>query len=247
MKIDEPVNANYAAVVVRVKTLNSLDNCDNVMGLKALGYQAIVPKDTEIDSLGILFPPETQLSEEYARMNNLFRHSDRNSNPDETGYLEDNRRVKAMKFRGQVSNALFMPLSSLAYTGVDLDGLNDGDLFDKLNKHDICNKYVLEQSNNNASRMDKNKVAKFRRVDNVAFPLHTDTDNYYRNATIVPGDQFITVTQKLHGTSVRFGKVKVQRELKFVERWLAKLGVKIEKEHYGFVTGSRRVIKSIID
>lgn len=246
MKLTEPENKNYAAVICRVNALHDLEGLDNLAGVNFFGYQCLTEKaKTTVGDLVVVFPPEVQLSEEFARVNNLFRHSDRNDNPDESGYLEDNRRVRAIKLRGHASNCMMLGLSSLAYTGFDVSKLEEGDTFDKLNGHEICRKYVVKEPG--VARMDKNKIAKFRRVDNVAFPLHADTDNYWRNSHSIPDDQLIFVSQKLHGTSVRFGKIKVARELKWYERALVRLGIKIQKEQYGFVTGSRRVIKSILD
>jgi hypothetical protein len=88
-----------------------LEDCDNVVGTPIFGFQAIVGKDSKPGDLGIVFPAESQLSEEYCRVNNLFRHGDLNDDESAKGYLEDNRRVKAMKFRGHRSDCLFMPLS----------------------------------------------------------------------------------------------------------------------------------------
>jgi hypothetical protein len=245
MKLDEPKNKNYAAIVVQIKDLVELDNSDNLLGFPAFGYQAIVSKDTEIGTWGVIFPPETQLSEEYCRKNNLHRHGDRNEDPDKVGYLEDTRRVKALKLRGNRSDALFMPLESLVYTGVKLDELQEGDLFDTLGKHEICKKYLIKEPG--VQRLDKNKSAKFRRVDNVAFPLHLDTDNYFRNCHTIPDEQFVTVTQKLHGTSVRVGRVKVARKLRWFEKLAKKVGVRVSEEEYDNIYGSRRVIKDAND
>src|SRR5574338_1274390 len=145
MKLDPPANPNYAATVVRIRSIIPIENCDNVVATPLLGYQAIVGKDTKVGDLGIVFPAETQLSEEYARKNNLHRHCNLNDDESAKGYLEDNRRVKALKFRGHRSDALFMPLSSLWHTDNFVphvvEYLREGDTFDELNGHEICRKY----------------------------------------------------------------------------------------------------------
>ena len=79
MKFDQPANVNYAATVVRVKALLPLVGRDNIVGMPALGYHAIVGKNTELDSLGVLFTAETQLSQEYCHENSLHQHIDRKS------------------------------------------------------------------------------------------------------------------------------------------------------------------------
>ena len=145
MKLKEPMNLNYAAQVVRISALNPLENSDNLLGAPLLGMQAVVSKDTEIGTVGVVFVAGTQLSDEYTAKNNLFRHHEFNEDKDKTGFIEDNRRVKAIKLRGNRSDALFMPLSSLAYTKVDLSELKVGDVFEELNDFEICKKYEVKR------------------------------------------------------------------------------------------------------
>lgn len=53
----------------------------------------------------------------------------------------------------------------------------------------------------------------------------------------------IIVTQKLHGTLLRFSNIPVSRKLSMVERLASSLGVKVQKTEYDHVYGSNRVIK----
>jgi len=114
MKVNKPLNPNYCATVVAIKNKLDLAGCDNVVGTTMFGYQAIISKHIEIGTLGIVFPAETQLSEAYCAENNMYRHAENNRDKTAKGYIEDSRRVRAIKFRGHVSNALFMPLNSLS-------------------------------------------------------------------------------------------------------------------------------------
>ena len=65
MKIQTPENANYAAVVVTLKEVHPFENSDNIQGTTIFGSQAIVSKDTKPGDVGIYFPAETQLSQEF--------------------------------------------------------------------------------------------------------------------------------------------------------------------------------------
>lgn len=131
MKLKEPENINYAAQVVRVTSLNPLDNSNNLVGAPLLGMQAVVAKGTEIGAVGILFVAETQLSEEFTARNNLFRHSEFNEDKSKSGFIEDNRRVRAIKLRGNrvlhggYSNAVALDDDSPCDEGVCIrvDGL----------------------------------------------------------------------------------------------------------------------------
>jgi len=244
MKLLEPENSNYAAQVVEIKSLTDLAGCDNVVGTPLLGFQAIVGKDTEQGDLGIVFTAETQLSEEYARKNNLHRHGNLNDNEGSKGYLEDNRRVRAMKFRGHRSDALFMPLESLSYIkNLDITQFKVGDTFDKIGDSEICKKYVLPRTRRE-QRIEKNKE-KFVRVDKKFLPEHYDTDNYFRNTEVISTGRWVTITQKLHGTSIRIGNTVVARKLSWRDKVAKRAGVKVADTEMDYVFGSRKVIKDI--
>lgn len=223
MKLKEPENKNYAATIVRIDHLNPLENSDNLLGAPLLGMQAIVSKETEIGTVGVVFVSGTQLSDEYTARNNLFRHKEFNEDKEKAGFIEDNRRVKAIKLRGNRSDALFMPLSSLAYTKVDLGDLKVGDAFEELDGHEICKKFELKRKGGPMHEKNKHKV--FTRVDEKMFPRHYDTSQYYRVLDTFKPYTEIVVTQKLHGTLGRAAHIKVLRKLSLLERVLLKLGV----------------------
>lgn len=243
MKLNKPENENYAATVVQIQAINDLEGCDNVVGTPIFGFQAIVGKQTDIGQIGIVFPAETQLSEEYARLNNLHRHGNLNEDEGQKGYLEDNRRVKAMKFRGHRSDCLFMPLESLKFTGVDIKDFKVGDTFDNLNGHEICRKYLVKIPKKQ-ERLEKNKE-KFVRVDKKFLPEHYDTDNYFRYADTIPADREVIVTQKLHGTSIRIANTYVARKFTWLEHLAKHLGVAVKEQELDYVFGSRKVIKDV--
>lgn len=241
MQLAPPKNANYAAVVVSIKQLNELLGCDNVVGTPLLGFQAIVGRDTKEGELGIVFPAESQLSEEYASKNNLYRHAAKNDDAGKQGYLEDNSRVKAMKFRNHRSDCLFMPLESLQYTGIFWGDLQEGDTFDTLNGHEICRKYEVKKTNSEA-RIQKNKI-KFQRVDQKHFPLHYDSDNYFRNENVIPDERTVVITQKLHGTSIRVANTIVARRFNWLDKLAQRVGVQVAATEFDYIFGSRRVTK----
>lgn len=245
MKLQVPENENYAATIIKIKSLINLEGLDNLVGAPLLGYTALVKKETtKVDDLVVLFVAETQISEQFAHENNLFRHGNFNKDQSVAGYLEDNRRVKAIRLRGNPSNALVMPLDSLSWTGVKISELKEGDTFDTLNGKEICKKYVKQVKTSglkNASVVEKNP-----RVDKKFMPEHIESLNYWRNKKHIKGMDFVTVTQKLHGTSVRIGNTLVNRKLNFLEKILTSLSwVQILKREYDNVYGSRKVIKDI--
>lgn len=241
MRLTPPQNPNYSAVVVKIRNIINLENCDNVVGTTLLGFQAIVGKDTEKGSLGIVFPAETQLSDQFCAENNLFRHSEQNKNKEVKGYIEDNRRIRAVKFRGHRSSALFMPLESLSYLGIDVSEFNEGDEFDEIGGVQICKKYEVPRKASNFQQLPK----KISRVDQVHLPEHYDTSNYFKNDRNILPNIEIVVTQKLHGTSIRIANTYVKRKKSLVDRIATLFGAKIQEYEYDYVFGSKKVIKDI--
>lgn len=243
MKIDKPINENYCATVVKIKNIVILENCDNVVATTIFGLQAIIGKDAKIGDIGIVFPAETQLSEEFCKNNNLYRHAEKNKDTTQQGYIEDNRRIKAVKFRGNVSNCLFSSLDSLTWTKVKVDSLKEGDSFDVLNGKEICKKYVVFVREPRSNHQHVPKF--FHRVEPKYMPEHFDTENYFKNVGALDPETDIIVSQKIHGTSIRIGNTQVLRKLNLVEKGLKKLGAKIQDHEFDYVYASRKVVKDI--
>lgn len=240
MKIEKPENSNYSATVVRLKALVPLERCDNVVGTPIFGFQAVISKDHKVGDLGIVLPVETQLSHEFCFYNNLYRHPEQNSDTTQKGYIEDNRRIRAQKFRGNVSNCLFMSLDSLKFTGIKVTELKEGDEFDNLNGKEICRKYyVPKKTYTGASKQEK----KPSRIENKHFPEHIDTLNFFKFSEGLSPNLEVSVTQKLHGTSIRVGNIPAKRKLKFADRLGKVFGAKIQETQHDYVFGSRKVIK----
>ncbi|AEF57270.1 RNA ligase [Mycobacterium phage Netyap] len=240
MSFDAPENANYAATIVKLPQGLLLEGLDNLVGVPMFGYQALTQKEGyELGALRVLFMAETQLDTEYARENNLFREATLNRDASETGYLEPNARVKALRLRKHQSDALLMPVESLAYTGYDVSTLKPGDTFDKLNGHTICRKYVPKGKKQ--ATQGQPKVRK--QVDEKLFPKHLDTVHLFRNLHYFRDDRRVVVTQKLHGTSWRGGNIPVNRTKGRFERFLNRLGIVTPDTEYKHVYGSRNVVK----
>ncbi|AXH67893.1 RNA ligase [Mycobacterium phage Bromden] len=239
MSLDAPESVNYAATIVQVPEPLSVVGLDNLLAVPLFGYQALTQKGIKAGDLRVLFFAETQLDTEYARENNLFREATLNQDASETGYLEPNARVKAIRLRKNQSDALLMPLESLAYTGYDVSALKPGDVFDKLNGHTICRKYIAKGKKQ--ATQGQPKVRK--QVDERLFPKHLDTEHLFRNLHYFRNARRVVVTQKLHGTSWRGGNIPVNRTKGRVERFINWLGWFTHDTEYKHVYGSRNVVK----
>lgn len=239
-------SANYAAQVVRVPKSFSLPNADRLVGLGIFGYTVITAKDGEIreGDLAVFFPAESQLSHTLAKIGNLYRHAAINMDTSVTGYLEDNRRVRAIKLRGTVSNGLILPIAVLADAfGISADDFQEGLAFDHIDGDEVSRKYRVKEPAEQRTREQANVKKAFKRVDAAMFPVHIETDQYLRNEHLLSDDDVLIVTQKLHGTSFRAGRVPVRRKLTWLERLAKRLGVKVAEVERDVVFGSRQVIK----
>jgi hypothetical protein len=212
-------------------------NGDRIQLLEVFGTNVVVGLDITENDLGIYFPSDGQLSEEYAKANDLIGYTDEQGNK-KGGFFSENRRVRAQKFRGEKSDGFWMPIQSLAFTGVDVSKLKQGDLLVEVNGIPICNKYETP-STKKANAQGKQKGP---RKTFPGFPKHYDTSQYSHNKTNIPKNSQIVITEKLHGTSGRTGYVRVFEST--INPWWKRLfgpKYKITSE-YRYVTGSRNIV-----
>lgn len=240
-----PKNPNYAATIVSAKDFVPLAGCDRVQGLLVFGNQVIVDKEMAPRTLGLYFPAETALSQEFLSANNLYRENTSNSDVSQKGFFEVHGRVKTLKFRGHKSEGFFIPLSSLNYLGTQICG-PVGSVFDTINGREICRKYVPKSNKVAGVPQERSKQAKLEdSIVDGQFRFHTDTENLRRNAHKISPDDYISVSVKFHGTSVVVSKLAVKRKLTWVEKLAQRFGVTVQESEYGPVYSSRRVIKAV--
>lgn len=233
----------HCGYIVKVENLRPHGNADRLQIATFFGNDTCVGLDVVIGEIGIYFPTDLQLSVEYCDVNNLVRKKDENGN-NIGGYMDpDKRNVTAVRLRGERSDGLYMPLSSLEFTGVNMDDLDLGDTIDVVNGVEICRKYIPRgnkhrsggQSEGNRTRKKKVPIAPL-------FCEHADTEQLAYNLSVFrPGDQ-IEVTLKMHGTSQRTGYLPTLKGYKrtLIDRILRREGTPIYD--WGYVTGTRRTV-----
>lgn len=230
----------YKAIVTRLKNVRAHPNADRVQLATCHGNQVVVGLDSKEGDWGVYFPCDGQLSHEFCHSNNLYRDKTKNKFPEEkAGMFDDNRRVRAQRFRGEISDGFWVPLHNFGFiyvTGLDVEGFE----FDEWGGVPICNKYVnpntLKAAQQNQGK--KTRVAK----SSVMFKEHIDTEHFGKNVHQIKRDDLVIITEKFHGTSHRVGHVLVDRDLNWFERLLSKLGVKIKETEWTYLNGTRRVV-----
>lgn len=231
---------SYNAIVTRLKNVRPHPNADRVKLATCHGNQVVIGLDAEEDQIGIYFNSDGQLSDEFCYANNLYRDPHRNKFPDEKGGMFDvNRRVRAQRFRGEISDGFWVPMSHLAFIG-RTDSLEVGDEFDTFEGVKICNKYVnpatLKIARENQGKKSRNAKT------SIMFKEHFDTAHFGKNLHEFDLGQTIVVTEKLHGTSGRVGHVQVERNLSWLEKIAKRFNVEVQETEWKYMNGTRRVV-----
>lgn len=232
--------SEHVGYIVKINELHPHSNADKLQIATIFGTSVIVGLDVKIDDIGVYFPTDIQLSKEYCENNNLVRKKDENGN-NVGGYLDpDKRNIRAMKLRGEKSDGLFMPLESLAYTGVTK--FEVGEKIETLNGHEICCKYIPRSNIRICNVSNGNRTRKHSEPIAPLFAEHVDTEQLaYNLGAFKPNDQ-IEITLKMHGTSQRTGYLPkfVGYKRTFLDKILRKQGAPVYD--WGYVTGTRRVV-----
>ena len=229
----------YTAYIVKINELRKHNNADRLQVANIFDCNVIVDMNTKVGDIGIFFPVDGQLSKAYCEQNNLCRKKDENGK-NIGGYLdEDKRCVRAMGLRGERSEGLFMPLTSLEKF-CDISTLNVGDQITTINGNEICCKYIPKSVNrhtpNNSKcrrfKADKQKLEKRYPF----FAEHIDTPQLKYNPDMFKPGELIIMTEKLHGSSERVANAFVYKD-----NLLSKI---FKRPKYEYVGGTRRRIRS---
>ena len=236
----------YNAYITKIKNLRKHTNADRLQCGECFGNTVIVSLEYEDNQLGVYFPTDGQLSQEYAEVNNLLRKKDENGN-NIGGYMDpEKRNVTAVRLRGEKSDGLFMPLKSLETFG-DISTLKEGDIINVFNGHEICKKYIPKTNKRTGHPTEGNRTRKKKDPVAPLFAEHADTEQLaYNLGAFKAGDQ-IEITLKMHGTSQRTGYLPVLKGYKrtLFDRILRRPGKPIYE--YGYVSGTRRVVLDDFD
>ena len=231
----------YNAYITKLTNVRKHPNADRLQLGDCFGNTVCVNLDYAEGEIGVYFPTDGQLSEEFCEQNNLVRKKDDAGN-NIGGYMDPAKRnVTAIRLRGEKSDGLFLPLSALAYTGVNLDDLDVGLAFTVINGHEICRKYIPRRNSRqscNAGNRTRNKKAPVAPL----FAEHADTEQLaYNLSAFRPGDE-IEITLKMHGTSGRTARLPVLKGYRrtLLDRILRREGTPIYED--GYVSGTRRVV-----
>jgi len=230
---------SYYAYIARIKNLRKHENADRLQIGEVFGNSVIVGLKTQEDELGVYFPVDGKIGIEYAEKNNLLRKKDELGNQ-VGGFLDpDKRNIKAIKLRGEKSDGLYMPLTSLN-DFAEISELNEGDTITVLNGILICEKYIPKIKIKWSSNKEYKKKGK-----QFSFPFfheHRDTEQLMYNLSDFKEGDTCYITLKIHGTSQRTAYT-VKEKIKKRNILLRLLGFKDKKiKTWEHISGTRRVV-----
>ena len=230
----------YCGYITRLKNVRKHSNADRLLLADCFGNTVIVGLEYQEGQLGVYFPVDGQLSEEFCVTNDLVRRKDENGKP-AGGYLDpEKRNIKAMKLRGEKSDGLFLPLTSLA-NFTTISDLKEGDTITILNGVEICKKYI-PKSRRGENWHGGKRAHKPRQNFAPTFYEHVDTEQLAYHLNDFHAGDVVELSLKLHGTSGRTGYLPVTKQKKQT------LWQKIMRKpahtyiEYDYVTGTRRVV-----
>lgn len=241
---------NYCCTVVEINNLHPIENADFIQRTVVYGNNVIIGKDIKEGDIMLYFNSGTKLNPEFCKANNLYSNTEYNANPTaKKGYLSyKQHRVKAIKLKDIISDGFLLPINSLNNIKdlfyKNFAKLNVGDTFTTINGVDICEKYIVAPPRNSNPGGHKPAVNKFNRIVDNQFYLHNATENLRRNIDKINPNDVIGIHYKKHGTSAVFANIPTKRPLKWYEKLLQKLGVKIDDIVYDIIYSSRNVIKN---
>ena len=233
----------YCGYITTLNNLRKHSNADRLLCGDCFGNNVIVSLDYKENQLGVYFPIDGKLSEDFANKHNLVRKKDENGN-NVGGYLDpEKRNIKALKLRGEQSDGLFMPIESLT-DYVDIATLNEGDTITTLNGILICEKYIPKTNRRGNHSASGNSNKKKKTITYPYFEEHIDTAQLAYNLNAFKADDIVEITLKMHGTSQRTAYTLVQKEKTYPwaidkVRKLFRLKPEII-ENYDYVSGTRR-------
>lgn len=196
----------HCGYVVKITELRKHNNADRLQVATIFGNSVIVSLDTHIGDMGVYFPTDIQLSEEFCKVNDLVRRKDKNGNQ-AGGYLHpDKRNIRTMKLRGEVSDGLYLPITCLAEF-TKISDLSVGDTISVINGHEICRKYIPHRDNVKTA----NKVVQKKVKVNFAptFYEHVDTAQLAYNLDAFKAGDIVQLTLKMHGCFVSGTKIRM--------------------------------------
>lgn len=248
-------NVNYLAKIVRIEHFKPHTDPE-VTRLKCCvidGFNIICGIDSE-PGLYVYFPTACCLNPDFLKYANLYKHKERNTDPEQSGMFEDNGRVKAIRLRGELSEGFILPAVTLENYILSVTNVNltceEGTEFDIV-EHDgktfwINKKYIPKQTRSQGQGGMGKTSKQPKGLDKIIedqFRFHYDTTLIKKCPHVINPGAIISITEKVHGTSGISAYVLCKQPLNWKQK-IAKWLTGEEFNKYDYLYSSRTVIKN---
>ncbi len=251
----EKHDVNYLAAIFRIENIRAHTNADRLQIVSIFGNNVVTGLNAKAGDLYCYFPLECAISKEFLSFTNSFRDLELNMDKTKKGFFEENLRVRAARLRGEKSEGYIVPVSELERFAKDVLGQTFvvteeyvGYDFDTFLDHQICKKYIARGTRiqNTAGKKTRGNTKRYesKLVEN-QFHFHVDTAHLKREVHKISPDDYIHISEKLHGTSVVISNVLCKRRLSLVDRIAQYFGANIQDTQYDKLYSSRQVIKNL--
>lgn len=179
--------------ITKIDEVNPHPNADRLDVCKIKGWLCVSQKGNfKAGDLCLYIPVDSVLGNEFEEF--VF--------PPDSKIKPDKGRIKSIKIRGHISQGLLLPLS-------DIEGYAA-----KKNLHislregtDLANVLGITKYEPPASSVPKHMQGKSASKKNPHFKEYTDISNFKHYNRVFQPEEPVYITEKLHGTSARYGKV----------------------------------------
>lgn len=230
----QDMKQEYSASIVRIREVKPIERSDFLGVTLVNGIEVVVRKDAVKEGQIMFFAPqETALNLKFLSVNNQFElgEYEQNANAADVkklkdegkteeakqlvGYFNKRGRVRAMKLRGIYSKGfLISPEMMAAYnpkvTNLNLEELVGTD-FDMVDGELFIEVYIpfVPKMKDRSGKRGKDEP-KYDRMIAGQFAFHYDTNPLAKEIAQIQPDDVVTLSVKLHGTSVILGNVLVR-------------------------------------
>jgi len=267
--LSDTYSPNYVAKVIALDQFITHPSAKNLKGWLVNNQPVWLTKDyAKKGDLMVYFPLESQIDKDLLGELNLFKDSTLNADSSKTGFFEHTGRVKALKIRQQPSygflvkldDVLAVTLNELQLEKYHLEMADNakqlkkewnGLEFDCIVNTEICTKYVPRTRDKPVKPAPERTI---RTTDSNSlllpdqFRFHFNTPFLGSRINELGPNSFITITQKLHGTSVILSNLLCDRKLSWFEKLLDNLDLaRISNVRYKKMYASRRKVLNDYD
>ena len=256
--LSEHGSKEYSASIVRIGELHPIEGSDFLARTVVDGEDIVVRKDEVTPGDIMVYARiETVLDSNFLETNNLYEWSERSRNKNypevmklveegketeakrKVGFFNKHGRVKIVKLRGCPSKGFLFTKDALVKWNPSLEEVNLEDYIDDVPYFDSINgeifikvyvPYVAPIRERSKDRRLKKREPKFDILIPGQFSFHYDTTALGKEIFRFSPDDKVSISVKLHGTSICIGNVLIKKLLNLSET--AKLINKARQHNY---------------